>query len=91
MVSKAEKLLEKMRNNKKGWKRSDLETLYKGFGFSIETSRGPHDKVFHEQYPELITVLPRHKKLAQYIVAQAVKMIDRLKALEQDKEDSENE
>ena len=82
MSRKAENLLERMRNSKKGWKRKDLESLYTGFGFIIKNSGGPHDTVVHPEFPELITSLPRHKKLAVYIVSQAIKMVDRLKHLE---------
>lgn len=62
MPTKAEKLLEQMRASKKNWKRRDLETLYKGFGFIIKSSRGPHDKVVHPDYPMLITSLPVTEK-----------------------------
>jgi len=35
MPSKAEKLLEKMRNSKSNWKRADLDKLYEGYDFVI--------------------------------------------------------
>jgi hypothetical protein len=85
MPTKAEKLLEQMRVSKKNWKRRDLETLYEGFGFIIESSRGPHDKVVHPDYPMLITSLPRHRELAVYLVDEAIRMIEKLKILEQGK------
>ena len=82
MTSKAEKLLEKMRQSPNNWKRNDLESLYTGFGFIIVNSRGPHDKVFHPNYPVLITSLPRHTELGIYNIRQAIKLIERLKLLE---------
>jgi hypothetical protein len=85
MPTKAEKLLEQMRVSKKNWKRRDLETLYEGFGFIIESSRGPHDKVVHPDYRMLITSLPRHRELAVYLVDEAIRMIEKLKILEQGK------
>lgn len=87
MSNKAEKLLKKLRDSKKGVKRIDLEHLYKGFGFIIvENSRGPHDKVYHPEYPMLITSLPRHRKLGVYNVEQAINMVERLKELQKSKE-----
>lgn len=82
MSDKAEKLLEKLRANKKGVTRVELERLYKGFGFVISSGKGPHDSVTHPDFPMLYTSLPRHRKLLKYNVVQAVRLIDRLKELE---------
>lgn len=90
MPNKAEKLLDRMRHSKGGWKRKDLEALYTGFGFIIKNSGAPHDTVVHPDYPELITSLPRHTKLAIYIVNQAIHMIDRLKLLEMARKEEES-
>ena len=46
MPSKAEKLLEQMKNSKSNWKRADLDTLYGGFGFVIKHG-GNHDIYKH--------------------------------------------
>lgn len=91
MPPKAEKLLAQMRQSKKNWKRHDLETLYKGFGFKIESSRGPHDKVYHPDFPMLVTSLPRHKELANYNVTQAISLIERLQSLQKTKQDEEGQ
>lgn len=91
MPSKAaQKLLERMRRSKTGWKRDDVAQLYTGFGFTIQ-SGGSHDKVTHPDYPQLITSLPRHPKVHEYIVVQAVKNIDRLLELEKAKEATNEE
>lgn len=87
MPTKAEKLLVLMRQSPKNWKRRDLETLYKGFGFTISSSRGPHDKVTHPDFPMLITSLPRHKELAIYNIVQAIDLIDKLILLKKGKEE----
>jgi hypothetical protein len=88
MVSKAEKLLERMRNRKQNWKRKDVDSLLKGYDFIIDTARGGHDKAHHPDHPELFTMLPRHTKVAPYIIDQIVKLIDKLKLIEE--EDDEN-
>lgn len=83
MTEKASKLLERMRVSKTNWKRHDLETLYRGFGFVIE-SRTNHDLVSHPDFPQLISYLPRHTKIAKYVVEQAVRLVDELKKLQED-------
>ncbi len=42
--------------------------------------------VTHPDYPELVTFLPRHNKIAKYLVTQAVRMVDRYLELEDEKE-----
>lgn len=83
MPSKAEKLLEQMRNSKSNWKRSDLDKLYNGFGFVI-LHGGNHDIVKHPDFPQLRTSLPRHRILAKGYVEFAVKLVDQLLELQQE-------
>jgi hypothetical protein len=83
MPSKAEKLLERMRYTKSGWKRRDLDSLYEGFGFVITAGRS-HDIVRHPRFKQLRTTLPRHNQIAIPYVAYAIKMIDRLHKLEEE-------
>jgi hypothetical protein len=80
MTSSAEKLLERMRQSKAGWKKRDLETLYEGFGFVIDHGRN-HDIVKHPEFSELRATLPRHNYLATGYVVQAIKLIDKLREL----------
>jgi hypothetical protein len=81
------KLLEKARSSKAGWTRIKLDRLYKSFGFIIRTGNGPHDKVYHPKYPQLITWLPRHNKLGEYNIENAVNLIESLKKLEEAEND----
>ncbi len=85
MPSKAEKLLEQMRNSKSNWKRLDLDKLYEGFGFVISHG-GNHDIVKHPDFPQLRTSLPRHRVLAKGYVEFAVKLIDQLLELKKESE-----
>jgi hypothetical protein len=84
MPSKAEKLLEQMRNSRSNWKRADLDTLYEGFGFAM-THGGSHDIVKHPDFPELRATLPRHRVLAKGYVEFAVKLIGRLLELQKER------
>lgn len=83
MPSKAEKLLEKMRNSKSNWKRADLDKLYEGYDFVI-LHGGNHDIVKHPDFPQLRATLPRHRELAKGYVEFAVKLIDRLLELQKE-------
>jgi len=85
MPSKAEKLLEQMRNSKSNWKRADLDKLYEGFGFVISHG-GSHDIVKHPGFLQLRTSLPRHRDLAKGYVEFAVKLVDRLLELQKESE-----
>lgn len=76
-------LLAKARATKAGWHHKEIESLYYAFGFTIKNGRGPHDKVYHPKYPELITWLPRHDKIGEYNIDNAIKLIDRLQKLEE--------
>jgi hypothetical protein len=84
MPPEALKLLERMRRSKGGWTREDLDTLYRGFGFEIR-HRTNHDVVTHSKYPQLRETLPRHRTVKKYLVQRAVKLIDKLLALQADK------
>lgn len=84
MGEEAVKLLERMRASKSGWTRNHLDRLYIGFGFIIKEGRSPHDKVYHPDYPFLITFVPRHRKLLEVYVSQAIKLIDRLTELQKE-------
>lgn len=77
-MSKAEKILEKMRNSKAGWTFNDLHTLYMGFGFECREG-GKHVIYFHPDYPELRATVARHGSLPVGYIQHAIKLIDNLK------------
>ena len=81
MPPSPEKLLEDMRRTKAKWKRRDIVALYEGFGFVIE-HRSKHDKVYHPEFPRLNETLPRHRKIPKVYVSRAVKLVDKLLAVE---------
>lgn len=85
MTSKAQKLLERMKQSKAGWKRRDLDRLYTGFGFIISHGSN-HDIVKHPDFPNLRTTLPRHDFLAKGYVEYAIKLIEMLIELQKDRE-----
>lgn len=86
MTSKAQKLLERMKQSKAGWKRNDLDKLYTGFGFIISHG-GSHDIVKHPDFPQLRATLPRHNYLAIGYVEFAIKLVDMLLEMQKEKDD----
>jgi hypothetical protein len=76
-----------MRGTKKGWNRTDIDTVLAGFGFRIE-GRSKHDKAWHPDHPELLTFLPRHRYVHTYLVNQVIRLIDRLQEMEETQNDS---
>lgn len=83
MGGEAVKLLERMRASRAGWKRNHLDRLYSGFGFIIKNGRGKHDKVYHPDHPELFTFIPRHTRIGEYNIDNAIKLICRLQEIEE--------
>lgn len=83
-MSKGDRLLEKMRRSKAGWKFNDLESLYIKFGFEkYEGSK--HTMYIHPDFPELRATVTRHSSLAIGYIQFAIKLIDRLKELKEGK------
>ena len=81
-MSKADKLLERMRNSKYGWGADDLHALYVGFGFDYRQG-GSHIIYIHPEFPELRATVARHGTLAVGYIQHAISLIDRLKKLKE--------
>jgi hypothetical protein len=82
MVSKGQKLLERIKNSKSGCKRRDLVRLYKAFGFIIVHGK-KHDIAKHPDYPQLRGTIARHNELASGYFQHAVKMIEMLEEMKE--------
>lgn len=89
MSSEASKLLEQMQKSKAGWKPVDLHRLYEGFGFIIKQG-GNHEVVTHPDFKEIKpSYIPRHRKLAVYVVVTAINRVEQLIQLRKQKEKRE--
>jgi predicted RNA binding protein YcfA (HicA-like mRNA interferase family) len=90
MSRKAERILERMRNNKKGWYPKDFHTLYLGFGFIMKNGRN-HDIFIHPDFNHIRDTIPRHPtELGPGYAKDAVKNIDLLIKLQNEgREDAE--
>jgi len=81
MPSDAERILQRMRRTATGWRPSDFETLYRGFGFDREEG-GEHTLYTHPKSPWLNAAVGRHRKLTPGYARHAVRLIDRLLELQ---------
>lgn len=79
-MPEGDKLLEKMRRSKAGWKFNDIERLYISFGF--EKHEGVNHTLFiHPDFLELRASVARHRNLAIGYIQYAIKLIEKLKKL----------
>jgi hypothetical protein len=87
-MSAAEKLFEKMKATLNGWGQNDFKKLYLGYGFDECGTK--HAIYIHPEYPELRATVSRHNSLPPAYASQAVKIISRLKELQQTGLEKEN-
>lgn len=82
-MPREDKLLERMRRSKTGWRFADLERLYLGFGFE-KYEGGKHAMYIHPHFPKLRATVTRHRSLPMGYVHFAMRLIDELKQLEEE-------
>jgi len=87
MPKRRNALLEKMRKNKTGWKFNDLDNLYIKYGFE-KYEGGKHTMYIHPDFLELRATVTRHRSLPTGYIQFAIKLIDRLKELKEDKNEN---
>jgi hypothetical protein len=76
----AMKLREDMKNNKSGWGQSDLDTLYRGYGFTLREG-GKHRMYAHSVFPQLHASVSRQNDLPPGYAQSALKLIIELEGL----------
>jgi hypothetical protein len=84
-MSKAEKILEKMKNSKHGWTSEDLHKVYIGYGFKFREG-GKHIIYYHPEHHELMATVARQGVLVVGYIQTALKLIDQLEKLRGDQE-----
>lgn len=82
---RGDKLLEKMRRSKTGWRFNDLEKLYTKYGFE-KYEGGKHTMYIYPGFPELRATVTRHKSLAIGYIQHAIKLIDKLNKLKEEQD-----
>ncbi len=83
-MSSAEKLFDKAKRTKAGWRLDELRRLYRGFGFDEEEG-SKHIMFIHPKFPQLAATVTRKRTLAVGYIGKAVELITSLKKLEEGK------
>jgi hypothetical protein len=86
-MSSADKILEKMRNSKAGWRYNDVERVYLGHGFEMRHG-SDHAVFFHPVHKQLRTTVARHNPIPVGYVQTAIKLIDQATALDKGQEEA---
>jgi predicted RNA binding protein YcfA (HicA-like mRNA interferase family) len=76
-MTKADKTLEKMRNNPRDWQISDLEVVAGRFGITVRKGKGSHVSFTHPNWVDILTV-PAHRPIKPIYVKKFVSLIDTL-------------
>ncbi len=77
-MTSAEKLYQRMRRTKAGWRPSDLDRLYRGFGFEV-VQGAKHTLYIHPEFPNLRATVTRSRSLAVGYIEYALQLIAALK------------
>jgi predicted RNA binding protein YcfA (HicA-like mRNA interferase family) len=77
-VTKAEKRLQRARNNPKGWHFEELKSLYEGFGFEVRSGKGSHHVAKHPKIKRRPTFVKHSGELPASYVREAVEAIEEL-------------
>jgi hypothetical protein len=77
-MTSAEKLYQRMRRTKAGWRPSDLDKLYRGFGFEV-VEGAKHTLYIHPEFPNLRATVTRGRSLAVGYIEHALELIKALK------------
>jgi hypothetical protein len=77
-MTSAEKLYQRMRRTKAGWRPSDLDRLYRGFGFEV-VEGAKHTLYIHPEFPNLRATVTRSRSLAVGYIEHALQLIATLK------------
>ena len=78
-MTKAEKTLEKMRNNPRDWQMADLEVIAGRFGIIVRIGKGSHVSFAHPTWVDILTV-PAHRPVKPIYVKKFVSLIDAMQA-----------
>ena len=74
-MAKAEKTLEKMRNNPKDWQIADLEIVANRLGIAMRRGTGSHVSFTHVKWTEILTV-PAHRPIKPIYIKKFVSFIE---------------
>jgi predicted RNA binding protein YcfA (HicA-like mRNA interferase family) len=74
-MSKAERILEKMRRNPRDWRIESLEVVARRFGIVVRRRGGSH-VVFSHPGSRIVVTVPAHRPIKPVYVRQLIGLID---------------
>lgn len=74
-MTKADKILEKLRTNPRDWRIEDLETVAKRHGLTVRRPAGSH-VIFQKPGVSLEVSVPAHKPIKAIYVRRLIELID---------------
>jgi hypothetical protein len=75
-MAKGEKLLERMRQNPRDWRISEVQTVCDTYGIECAApKRGDHFKVKHATQEQILTI-PAHRPIKEWYINDLVDFID---------------
>ncbi len=74
-MSKADKVIQKMRDNPKDWKLDSLESIAKRFDIQVRKSGGSH-AVFMHQDSSIVVTVPSKRPIKLVYIYQFLALID---------------
>ena len=74
-MSKADKLLQKMRNNPRDWTLENVVTVCQQNGLDIRAGKGSHYVVSHPELSTMLTV-PAHRPIKPIYIKKLIELID---------------
>ncbi len=76
-MTKADKTIEKMRNNPRDWRIADLEVIASHYDITVRKGKGSHVTFTHPKWVEILTV-PAHRPVKLIYIKKFVSLIDAL-------------
>jgi hypothetical protein len=77
-MSKADKLLERMRNNPQGWRIEDVKTVTVRFKMLMRAKGGSHH-VFSFPFIDDAVSIPAHKPIKAVYIIRFLELLDKIK------------
>lgn len=77
-MTKADKILEKMRNNPRDWQIADIEAIANRLGITMRQGKGSHVSLTHPAWVNILTI-PAHRPVKPIYIKKLILLIDALK------------
>lgn len=74
-MSKADKIIQKMRSNPRDWQIDSLEVLAKRFGLQVRKSSGSHVVFMHDD-SDLVVTVPSRRPIKPVYIEQFLALVD---------------